>query len=256
MPIFDTHAHYDSSAFHADREAVLAALPEAGVALVVDPGCDLPTSRAALALAEQFPHVYAAVGIHPEDCAGYTDADLDALRQLCRHDKAVAIGEIGLDYYWAENPPREFQQQVFRRQLELALELDMPVIIHDREAHGDCLAIVKEYPGLRGVFHCFSGSPEMARELLDMGWYLGFDGPITYKNARRAPEVAAVTPVERMLIETDSPYMTPVPHRGKRNDSSYVRLVAEKLAQWKNLPPEELAHITKENGKRLFRIVE
>ena len=144
MPIFDTHAHYDSSAFNPDREAVLAALPEAGVALVVDPGCDLPTSRAALALAEQFPHVYAAVGIHPEDCAGYTDADLDALRQLCRHDKAVAIGEIGLDYYWAENPPREFQQQVFRRQLELALELDMPVIIHDREAHGDCLAIVKE----------------------------------------------------------------------------------------------------------------
>ena len=254
MPIFDTHAHYDSSAFRADREAVLAALPEAGVALVVDPGCDLPTSRAALALAEQFPHVYAAVGIHPEDCAGYTDADLDALRQLCRHDKAVAIGEIGLDYYWAENPPREFQQQVFRRQLELALELDMPVIIHDREAHGDCLAIVKEYPGLRGVFHCFSGSPEMAAELLKRGWYLGFDGPITYKNAKRAPEVAAMTPLDRILVETDSPYMTPVPFRGKRNDSRYLPYVLEKLAEWKGVTTQEMTDITFANGKRLFGI--
>lgn len=254
MPIFDTHAHYDSSAFHADREAVLAALPEAGVALVVDPGCDLPTSRAALALAEQFPHVYAAVGIHPEDCAGYTDADLDALRQLCRHDKAVAIGEIGLDYYWAENPPREFQQQVFRRQLELALELDMPVIIHDREAHGDSLAIVKEYPGLRGVFHCFSGSPEMAAELLKRGWYLGFDGPITYKNAKRAPEVAAMTPLDRILVETDSPYMTPVPFRGKRNDSRYLPYVLEKLAEWKGVTTQEMTDITFANGKRLFGI--
>lgn len=254
MPIFDTHAHYDSSAFRADREAVLAALPEAGVALVVDPGCDLPTSRAALALAEQFPHVYAAVGIHPEDCAGYTDADLDALRQLCRHEKAVAIGEIGLDYYWAENPPREFQQQVFRRQLELALELDMPVIIHDREAHGDCLAIVKEYPGLRGVFHCFSGSPEMAAELLKRGWYLGFDGPITYKNAKRAPEVAAITPLDRILVETDSPYLTPVPFRGKRNDSRYLPYVLEKLAEWKGVTTEEMTDITFANGKRLFGI--
>ena len=254
MPIFDTHAHYDSGSFNADREAVLSALPEAGVGLVVDPGCDVPSSRAVVALAEQFPHVYAAVGIHPEDCAGYTDADLDALRQLCRHDKAVAIGEIGLDYYWAENPPREFQQQVFRRQLELALELDMPVIIHDREAHGDCLAIVKEYPGLRGVFHCFSGSPEMAAELLKRGWYLGFDGPITYKNAKRAPEVAAMTPLDRILVETDSPYMTPVPFRGKRNDSRYLPYVLEKLAEWKGVTTEEMTDITFANGKRLFGI--
>ena len=254
MPIFDTHAHYDSSAFNPDREAVIAALPEAGVALVVDPGCDLPSSRAALALAEQFPHVYAAVGIHPEDCAGYTDADLETLRALCRHEKAVAIGEIGLDYYWAENPPREFQQQVFRRQLELALELDMPVIIHDREAHGDCLEIVKEYPGLRGVFHCFSGSPEMAAELLKRGWYLGFDGPITYKNAKRAPEVAAVTPLDRILVETDAPYMTPVPFRGKRNDSRYLPYVIEKLAEWKGVTPQEMTEATFANGKRLFGI--
>ena len=254
MPIFDTHAHYDSSAFSPDREAVLAALPEAGVALVVDPGCDLPSSRAALALAEQFPHVYAAVGIHPEDCAGYTDADLETLRALCRHEKAVAIGEIGLDYYWAENPPREFQQQVFRRQLELAVELDMPVIIHDREAHGDCLEIVKEYPGLRGVFHCFSGSPEMAVELLKRGWYLGFDGPITYKNAKRAPEVAAVTPLDRILVETDAPYMTPVPFRGKRNDSRYLPYIIEKLAEWKGVTAQEMTEATFANGKRLFGI--
>ena len=254
MPIFDTHAHYDASAFNADREAVLSALPEAGVGLVVDPGCDLPSSRAALTLAEQFPHVYAAVGIHPEDCAGYTDADLDALRALCRHDKAVAIGEIGLDYYWAENPPRDFQQRVFRRQLELALELDMPVIIHDREAHGDSLAIVEEYPGLRGVFHCFSGSPEMAAELLKRGWYLGFDGPITYKNAKRAPEVAAITPLDRILVETDAPYMTPVPFRGKRNDSRYLPYVIEKLAAWKGVTVQEMTEATFANGKRLFGI--
>ena len=252
MLLFDTHAHYDDAQFDPDREELLAALPENGVGLVVNPGCDIPTSQKALALAERFPHVYAAVGIHPEDCAGYTDADLEALRALCRHEKAVAIGEIGLDYYWVENPPREFQQQVFRSQLELALELDMPVIIHDREAHGDCLEIVKEYPGLRGVFHCFSGSPEMAAELLKRGWYLGFDGPITYKNAKRAPEVAAITPMDRIVIETDAPYMAPVPFRGKRNDSRYLPYVVEKLAEWKGVTPEEMTDITWQNGKRLF----
>ena len=183
MPIFDTHAHYDSGGFNADRDAVLSALSAAGVGLVVDPGCDVESSRRAVALAEKYSHVYAAVGIHPEDCAGCTDGDFAAVRELCRHDKVVAIGEIGLDYYWAENPPREFQQQVFRRQLALAEELGLPVIVHDRDAHGDSLAIVFEYPKVRGVFHCFSGSPEMAAELLKRGWYLGFDGPITYKNA-------------------------------------------------------------------------
>ena len=157
MPIFDTHAHYDADQFASDREAVLAALPAAGVGLVVDPGCDVASSREAAALAERFDHVYAAVGIHPEDCAGCTDADFDAIRELCRREKVVAVGEIGLDYYWKENPPRDFQEQVFRRQIELALELDLPVIIHDREAHGDSLRIVLDYPGLRGVFHCFSG---------------------------------------------------------------------------------------------------
>ncbi len=252
MPIFDTHAHYDADQFASDREAVLTALPAAGVGLVVDPGCDVASSREAAALAERFDHVYAAAGIHPEDCAGCTDADFDAIRELCRREKVVAVGEIGLDYYWKENPPRDFQEQVFRRQIELALELDLPVIIHDREAHGDSLRIVLDYPGLRGVFHCFSGSPEMAQELLKRGWYLGFDGPITYKNAKRAPEVAAITPMDRIVIETDAPYMAPVPFRGKRNDSRLLPYVVEKLAEWKGVTPEEMTDITWQNGKRLF----
>ena len=252
--LFDTHAHYDDEAFDADRDAVLTALPQRGVGLILNPGCDVESSRKAAAYAVAYPHVYAAVGIHPENCGGCTTDDLAAIRALAQQPKVVAIGEIGLDYYWEENPPRDFQQQVLRQQLALAQELALPVIIHDREAHADTLSIVREFPGVTGVFHCFSGSPEMARELLQMGWYLGFDGPVTYKNARRAPEVAAVTPPERMLIETDSPYMTPVPYRGKRNDSGYVYLVAEKLAAWKDLAPEELARITTENGKRLFRI--
>ena len=253
--LFDTHAHYDDEAFDPDRDAVLSALPEQGVGLVLNPGCDLPSSRKAVAYAQAYPHVYAAVGIHPENCGGCTADELAAIRALAQQPKVVAIGEIGLDYYWAENPPRELQQQVLRSQLALARELRLPVIFHDRDAHGDSLAIVKEFPDVTGVFHCFSGSPEMAQELLGMGWYLGFDGPVTYKNARRAPEVAAVTPLDRMLIETDSPYMTPVPYRGQRNDSSYVRLVAEKLAEWKDIAPEELEHATLENGKRLFRII-
>lgn len=252
--LFDTHAHYDDEAFDADRDALLSAMPEQGVGLIVNPGCDLKTSQTAVSLAHRYGHVYAAVGIHPENCGDFVPAHIDALRALAAEEKVVAIGEIGLDYYWAENPPREFQQQVFRAQLELALALDLPVIVHDRDAHGDTLAIVSEYPALRGVFHCFSGSPEMAEALLKRGWYLGFDGPITYKNARRAPEVAAVTPLDRMVIETDSPYLTPVPHRGKRNDSTHVRHIAEKLAEWKNIRPDELEQITWENGKRLFGI--
>ena len=252
--LFDTHAHYDDEAFDTDRDALLTALPQRGVGLVLNPGCDVESSRKAVTYAAAYPHVYAAVGIHPENCGGCPADDLAAIRALAQQPKVVAIGEIGLDYYWEENPPRDFQQQVLRQQLALARELALPVIIHDREAHADTLSIVREFPGVTGVFHCFSGSPEMARELLQMGWYLGFDGPVTYKNARRAPEVAAVTPPERMLIETDSPYMTPVPYRGKRNDSGYVYLVAEKLAAWKGLAPEELARITAENGKRLFRI--
>ena len=254
MPIFDTHAHYDADRFDSDRDELLSAMPGVGVGLVLDPGCDLPSSHAAAELAERYPHVYAAVGIHPEDCDGFQDGDLTELRQLLERPKVVAIGEIGLDYYWEDNPPRAFQQTVFRKQLALAAELDLPVIVHDREAHGDCLAIIKEFPTVTGVFHCFSGSPEVAAELLKRGWYLGFDGPITYKNAKRAPEVAAVTPLERIVVETDAPYMAPVPMRGKRNDSRYLPYVIEKLAEWKGVPAEEMTRVTWENGRRLFRI--
>ena len=252
--LFDTHAHYDDEAFDPDRREVLAGLPQKGVGLVVDPGCTLTSSEKAIALAAEFPHVYAAVGLHPENCHDFQPEQIERLRQLARREKVVAIGEVGLDYYWEDNPPRAFQQTVFRKQLALAAELDLPVIVHDREAHGDCLAIIREFPTVTGVFHCFSGSPEMAEELLKRGWYLGFDGPITYKNAKRAPEVAAVTPLERIVVETDAPYMAPVPMRGKRNDSRYLPYVIEKLAEWKGVTAEEMTRVTWENGRRLFRI--
>ena len=254
MLLFDTHAHYDDAQFDPDREELLAALPENGVGLVVNPGCDIPTSQKALALAERFPHVYAAVGYHPENCGPYVPEDLDTLRSLAAHPKAVAIGEIGLDYYWEENPPRELQQQVFRAQLQLAQELDLPVIVHDREAHGDSLSIIREFPNLRGVFHCFSGSAEMAKELVKLGWMISFTGVLTYKNARKALETADAVPLEHLMIETDSPYMAPVPNRGKRNDSRNVSFICQKLAEVKGVSPEDCARITMENGKRFFRI--
>lgn len=252
--LFDTHAHYDDSAFDSDREEVLQALGPSGVSLVVNPGCDIESSRAAVNLAGKYGFLYAAVGIHPENCAGVTAADFEEVRKLSEAPKVVAIGEIGLDYYWEGNPPREFQRQIFRRQLQIARDQNLPVIVHDREAHGDSLALVREFSGIRGVFHCFSGSPEMAKELLKLGWYLGFDGPVTYKNARRAPEVAAVTPLNRMLLETDSPYMAPVPNRGSRNDSRNVRYIAAKLAEWKGISPSELEQITMQNAKDFFEI--
>lgn len=252
--LFDTHAHYDAEQFDSDRDQVLSGLPGRGVGLVVNPGCDIPTSRTAVSLARQYPFLYAAVGYHPENCAPYREEELDQLRRLAREPKVVAIGEIGLDYYWEQNPPREFQQKVFRDQMALAQELDLPVIVHDREAHGDSLAIVKEFPQVRGVFHCFSGSAEMARELVKLGWMLSFTGVLTYKNARRAVEAAAAVPLERLMIETDSPYMAPVPHRGERNDSGYVVHICERLAQIRGISPEECAAVTTENGKRFFGI--
>ncbi len=252
--IFDTHAHYDDEAFDADRDALLASFPQQGIGLVVNPGITLETSQMAIDMAAHYPHVYAAVGIHPENCHDYDDTFLPKLRRLAQQPKVVAIGEIGLDYYWAENPPKEVQHRVLREQLALAKELGLPVIIHDRDAHGDTLAIVKEYPEVTGVFHCYAGSVEMARELLNMGWYLGFNGAITFKNARKAPEVIAMAPMDRLLIETDAPYLTPVPYRGKRNDSTYLPHVVQAIASMKNIPPEEVAETTWENGKKLFSI--
>ena len=252
--LFDTHAHYDDERFDGDREALLAGMPEKNVGLIVNPGCDISSSRTAVALAESFDFVYAAVGIHPENCGDFEPGMIDQLRQMAKNPRVVAIGEIGLDYYWAENPPRELQQEVLRRQLRLAEELGLPVIIHDRDAHGDTLEIVREFPRVRGVFHCFAGSAEMARELIKMGWMLSFNGAVTFKNAKKAPEVIAAVPLEKLMIETDAPYLTPVPHRGEWNDSSYVRLVAEKIAQIKGLTPEEVEKATWENGRRFFGV--
>ena len=252
--LFDTHAHYDDEAFDADRRELLSSMPSQNVGLIVNPGCTVESSRTAVALAAEFPHVYAAVGIHPENCGGFAPEQMDEIRALAKGDKVVAIGEIGLDYYWPENPPRELQQQVLRAHLALAQELGLPVIIHDREAHADSLSIVKEFPAVTGVFHCFSGSVEMARELLKLGWMLSFNGAVTFKNARKAPEVIGEVPMDRLMIETDAPYLTPVPFRGKRNDSSYVHLVAEKIAQIKGISPEEVEQATWENGKRFFGI--
>ena len=252
--IFDTHAHYDDEAFDADRDSLLAAMPQEGVGLILDPGCDIGTSKKAIALAAQYPRVYAAVGYHPENCAPYTPSDLDVLREMARNPKVVAIGEIGLDYYWEQNPPRELQQEVFRAQLALAQELNLPVIVHDRDAHADCLAIVKEFPAVRGVFHCYSGSVEMARELWKLGWYTGFDGPVTYKNARKTVEVAAEVPLDKLLLETDSPYLSPVPKRGERNDSRNIAHIAAKIAEIRGMTADEIIRISRENGKRLFQI--
>ena len=250
---FDTHAHYDSSKFDADRDAVLRALPESGVTLVVDPGDNAERSRRAVELAQQYPHVYAAVGWHPEEAENWDENSLPAIRELAKQPKVCAIGEIGLDYYW-DATYRERQKEMFRAQIELALELDLPVIVHDREAHGDSLEIVRDYPALRGVFHCFSGCVERAQELLRRGWYLGFDGPITYKNAARAPEVIRICPMERILLETDSPYLAPVPNRGQRNDSRNLPYIAATVARIKDMPVEAVAAQTMENGKKLFGI--
>lgn len=250
--LFDTHAHYDDEKFDADRDAVLSGLADRGVSLVLNPGCDPASSRKAVELARQYPFLYAAVGWHPENCGPYTG--LEEIRALAKDPKVKAIGEIGLDYYWEENPPREHQQRVFREQMALAEELDLPVIVHDREAHAGSLAIVREFPQVRGVFHCFSGSAEMAVELVKLGWMISFTGVLTYKNARRAVEAARAVPMDRLMIETDSPYMAPVPHRGKRNDSGYVRHICEKLAEIKGLSYEECARITLENGKTFFGI--
>ncbi len=254
--LFDTHAHYDSRQFDADRDQLLSALPGQGVGLVVNPGCDLDSSRQAIGIAERYPFVYAAVGVHPEDCAGWQDTDVDELRSLAAHPKVVAIGEIGLDYYWKETPPREFQQRVFRAQLALARELDLPVIVHDREAHGDCLSIIREFPQVRGVFHCFSGSAEMAKELVGLGWMISFTGALTYKNARKAVEAAQAVPLDRIMIETDSPYMAPVPCRGERCHSGLARHTCQRLAELRGISLEECARITFENGTEFYQLQE
>ncbi len=253
--LFDTHAHMDDRAFREDRDALLSALPEKGVGLVMNPGCSLESSRDAVALAEKYPHVYAAVGSHPDVADEVNDTVLEEYRKLCKLPKVKAIGEIGIDYHY-EDIPRELQLKAFRMQMALAREVGLPVIVHEREAHEDGMAVVKEFPEVTGVFHCYSGSAEMARQLVDLGWYIGFTGVLTFKNARKAIETAASIPLERIVLETDCPYMAPEPFRGKRNDPGYIYRMAEKLAEIRGLSVEEIQAITTENGKRLYRIEE
>ena len=255
--LFDTHAHYDDERFDSDRDELLASMPENGVGLILNPGCDLETSRKAVSYAERFPHVYAAVGIHPENIEGVDmDRDLPLLEALAKSSPRVrAIGEIGLDYYWIKDPEeRRFQAELFHAQMRLAKRLDLPVIIHDREAHLDSLTVVEQHPGIRGVFHCYSGSVDFAMRLLELGYNLSFTGVVTYKNAKKAVEVVRAVPLDRLMIETDAPYLAPEPFRHKRNSSLYVYRMAEAIAEIKELPLEEVIRQTTENGKRLFGI--
>ena len=251
--IFDTHAHYYDEAFDADRDALLASLPGRGVALVVCPGCDPESSRQSIALAERYGFLYAAAGYHPENLEGAALSDLDAVKALCAHPKVVAVGEIGLDYYWLKTPEeRANSRDFFAAQLALAGELDLPAIVHDRDAHRDTLDLVRAHPGTRGVFHCCALSAEDAKVVEKLGWYVSFTGNVTFKNARRALEVIAALPLERIMIETDSPYMAPEPFRGKRCDSRYVFRVAETVAQVKGISTEAAAEATYQNALRFF----
>ena len=254
--LFDTHAHMDDRAYDTDRETLLAALPEQGIGLLMNPGCSLESSRNAAALAEKHSYIYAAVGSHPDAADEVNDQVLEEYRRLCKlNHKIKAIGEIGLDYHY-EDIPRQLQQKAFVAQMELAQELNLPVIVHERDAHEDGMAIIRQFPRVRGVFHCYSGSAEMARQLTDLGWYIGFTGVLTFKNARRAIEAAQAIPLEQIVIETDCPYMSPEPFRGRRNDPSRVCYMADKLAEIRGISPEEARRITFENGKRLYGISE
>ena len=252
--LFDTHAHMDDLAFAEDRKELLRELPDNQIGLLMNPGCSRESSYNAVALAKEYDYIYAAVGSHPDVADEVNEEVLEEYRTLCKlNDKVKAIGEIGLDYHY-EDIPREIQKQAFRAQMALAAELDLPVIVHEREAHEDGMSVVREFPQVKGVFHCYSGSAEMARQLVELGWYIGFTGVLTFKNARKAVEVAAAIPLERIVLETDCPYMAPDPFRGKRNDPSKLYRMAEKLAEIRGLSVEEIHRITMENGKRLYRI--
>ena len=252
--LFDTHAHMDDRAFDEDREDLLEELPNRQIGLLMNPGCSLESSYNAVKLANRYDYIYAAVGSHPDAADEVNTQVLERYRELCRQNRKVkAIGEIGLDYHY-EDIPRELQKQAFRAQMALAAELKLPVIVHEREAHEDGMAIVREFPTVKGVFHCYSGSAEMARQLVALGWYIGFTGVLTFKNARKAVEVASTIPLERIVLETDCPYMAPEPFRGKRNDPGKLFRMAEKLAEIRGLSVEEIHRVTVENGKRLYRI--
>ena len=251
---FDTHAHYDDEWFDSDREELLASLKEGNVELVMNVGCDRKSSEASIAFADKYDYFYAAVGWHPHEAKTWDENSADLIRSWAEHPKVVAIGEIGLDYHY-DLDWKDLQLRVLEEQLVLAEELDLPVVIHDREAHGDCLDMIRRHPNVRGEFHCYSGSAEMAKELLNRGWYLGFNGAITMQGARRAMETIRMMPSDRLLLETDCPYLAPMPRTdGRRNDSRKLKRVAEVIAEILHTTPELVAEVAMENGKRFFRI--
>jgi len=250
---FDTHAHYDNPRYKEDRDSLLKSLPEHGIELVLVPGYDMPSSRKAIEFAEAYPHIYAAVGFHPHDSSKRKAGDLEKLEVLTKNPRVKAVGEIGLDYHY-DYSPRDVQKECFRLHMELAQKVELPAIVHQREAAEDTLAVLRDFPDVPGVVHCFSGSVEVAREILNMGWYLSFTGVITYSNARKSHEVIRYAPRDRIMLETDAPYMAPVPYRGKRNSSLYMPEITASLAEIWEVSLEEAARITTENGKRFFRI--
>ena len=250
--IFDSHAHYDDSAFDEDRSVLLESLPEKGIAGVVNCASDLGTSESSLSLAENFSFIYAACGVHPHEAKDAPADFIDILKKYLNKEKCVAVGEIGLDYHY-DFSPRNIQLDVFEKQLILANELGMPVIIHDREAHEDTMNLLKKHKP-KGVVHCFSGSAEMAKEILKIGMYIGLGGAVTFKNAKKPCEVAQMVPGDRLLIETDCPYMTPVPHRGERNSSAFIPFTAEKLAEVRNTDAQTIIDITRRNACELFGV--
>lgn len=251
---FDTHAHYYDEAFDEDREQVICAVHDSGVELVVNASSDRDTSLKVMRLSEKYEFMYAAVGWHPQDADTFDDVKSpELIRDWIKKPKVKAIGEIGLDYHF-DKPDRDVQKRALYRQMELASELKVPVVIHDRDAHADCFEIVRQFPDVCGEFHCYSGSVEMARQLIDMGWYLGFTGVVTFKNARKAIDVVKMCPIDRILIETDCPYLAPVPVRGKRNDSRYLPYTAAKIAEIRGMDTDDIARITFDNGRRFFGI--
>ena len=251
---FDTHAHYDDKRFNDDRDELLGSMAESGITFILSAASSLRSAKFNLKLADRYPFVYSSVGVHPHDSKSMTDDTVSELEKLSSHPKAVAVGEIGLDYHY-DFSPRDVQRKRFREQLELARSVKKPVIIHERESLVDTLSIIGEYKDLTGVVHCFSGSWETAKTILDMGWYLSFTGVITYKNARKALEVIEKMPADRMMLETDCPYLSPEPYRGKRNSSLYLPEIAGKIAEVRGITRDEVAAITTENGLRFFGII-
>lgn len=256
MKIFDAHAHYDDEAFDEDREAVFKELKGNGVIGVLNCGATYEGALASVEFAGRYDNFYAAVGIHPEHADTVDEEMIARLRELSGRQKVQAIGEIGLDYYWEENPGRDIQLKAFRMQMELARELSLPVIIHDREAHQDTLMVMKEFPEVKGEVHCFSGSAEFARECLKLGYYIGITGVVTFKNAKKIIKVVEEIPLDRLILETDCPYMAPVPYRGKRNRSEYLKEIIEKIAEIKGYPEEFVSNAVISNIKSLLRITD